>query len=57
MLFCKKNSISHQANKIKEEKPKPEEHEGIPQHHHCPHAKHRGDRNPKYHEEQEKDVT
>jgi hypothetical protein len=24
---------------------------------HCPHAKHHEDRNPKYHEEQQKDVT
>jgi hypothetical protein len=33
-------------------KPKPEEQERMPKHHHCPLAKHRGDRNPKYHEEQ-----
>jgi hypothetical protein len=41
----------------KEKKPKPEEHEGKPKHNHCPHARHRGDMNPKYHEEQHKDVA
>jgi hypothetical protein len=49
-----------EATKQKEEKrkePKPEEHEGMPQHQHCPLAKLRGDRNPKYHEEQHKDVA
>jgi hypothetical protein len=30
-------------------KPKPEEEETMPRHQHCPHAKHHGDRNPKYH--------
>jgi hypothetical protein len=39
------------------EKPKPEEQEGMPQHKHCPPAKRREDRNPKYHEEQQKDVA
>jgi hypothetical protein len=34
-------------------KPKPEEHEGMPQHQPCPHAKHCGDRNPKYRKEQQ----
>jgi hypothetical protein len=38
-------------------KPKPEEQEGMPQHHHCPLAKHHGDRNLKYHKEQQKDVA
>jgi hypothetical protein len=38
-------------------KPKSEEQEGMPQHQHCPLAKRRGDRNPKYHEEQQKDVA
>jgi hypothetical protein len=38
-------------------KPKPEEEEGMPQRQQCPHAKRRGDRNPEYHEEQEKDVA
>jgi hypothetical protein len=37
--------------------PKPEEQEGMPQHQHCPPAKHREDKNPKYHEEQQKDDT
>jgi hypothetical protein len=49
-----------QAIKQKEEKrkkPNPEEQEGMPQHRHCPPAKHRGDRNPQYHEEQQKDVA
>jgi hypothetical protein len=32
--------------------PKPEEQEGMPQHQNCPHAKHREDKNPKYHEKQ-----
>jgi hypothetical protein len=49
-----------EATKQKEEKmkkPKPEEQEGMPQCHHCPPAKRRGDRNPKFHEAQQKDVT
>jgi hypothetical protein len=37
--------------------PKPEEHEGMPQHQHCPHVKHSKDKNPKYHEEQYSDVA
>jgi hypothetical protein len=37
--------------------PKPEEQEGIPQHQHCPLAKHHEDKSPKYHEEQQKDVA
>jgi hypothetical protein len=37
--------------------PKPEELEGMPQHQFCPHAMRREDRNPKYHEEQQKDVA
>jgi hypothetical protein len=48
-----------ETNKHKEErrkKPKPEEQEGMPQHQHCPHAKRRGDLNPKCHEEQQKDT-
>jgi hypothetical protein len=47
-----------EATKQKEEKrkkPKPEEHEGMPQH--CPPEKRRGDRNPECHEEQQKDVA
>jgi hypothetical protein len=49
-----------EATKQKEEKRKrlePEEQEGMPQGQHCPPAKRRGDRNPKYHEEQQKDVA
>jgi hypothetical protein len=38
-------------------KPKPEEHEGIPQRQDCPPVKHRGDRNTKNHEKQQKDVA
>jgi hypothetical protein len=34
-----------------------EEEGGMPQHRHCPPAKRREDRNPKYHEEQQKDVA
>jgi hypothetical protein len=32
-------------------KPKPEQHEGMPQHEHCPLARRSEDKNPKYHEE------
>jgi hypothetical protein len=39
------------------EKPMPDEHEDMPQHQHSPLAKRRGDRNPKYHEEQHEDVA
>jgi hypothetical protein len=43
---------------LRRKRPKPdEEHEGMPQHRHCPHAKRREDRNPKYHEELQKDVA
>jgi hypothetical protein len=38
-------------------KPKPEEQESMPQRQHCPPAKRRGDRNPEYHEQQQKDVA
>jgi hypothetical protein len=34
-----------------------EEYEGIPQRQHYPLEKRHGDRNPKYHEEQQKDVA
>jgi hypothetical protein len=47
-----------EATKQKEEKRKkikPEE--GMPQRQHSPPAKRRGDRNPDYHEEQQKDVA
>jgi hypothetical protein len=60
-----KNAISYKKKQWrppskKEErrkKPKPEEHEGMPQHQHCPPEKRRGDKNPKCHEEQQKDVA
>jgi hypothetical protein len=39
------------------EKTQPEEQEGMPQHQHCPPAKRREDRNPKNHEEQQKDLA
>jgi hypothetical protein len=53
-----KSSGGRQAKRRKEKKkPKPEEREGMPQRQHCPPAKRRGDRNPKYHEEQPKGVA
>jgi hypothetical protein len=40
------------AMRGKPHKPEPEEHEeGMPQHEHCPPAKRREDRSPKYYEE------
>jgi hypothetical protein len=45
-----------EATKQREEKRKkhkPEEKEGLPQHHHCPLEKRRGDRNPECHEEEQ----
>jgi hypothetical protein len=56
ILLTRKSSMSYQAKRRKKKKPKPEEQEGMPQHGHCPPAKHRGDRNPKYHAGQQKDV-
>jgi hypothetical protein len=44
-------------NEEKRKKPKPEEHEGIPQREHCPLAERRGERNPNYHGEKQKDVA
>jgi hypothetical protein len=38
-------------NEERRKKPKPEEHEGMPQHRHSPPAKLCEDRNPKYYEE------
>jgi hypothetical protein len=46
------SSGDHRAKEERREKPKLEEHEGMPQHQHCPLAKRRYDRNPKYHEEE-----
>jgi hypothetical protein len=43
--------------KKKEEKPKLEEQEGMPQHQHCPPEKRRGNKNPQCHEERQKDVA
>jgi hypothetical protein len=43
-------------NKEEKNKEKTKEHEGMPQHQHCPPAKRRGDRNPKYNEDQQKDA-
>jgi hypothetical protein len=56
-FLTRKSSGAHQAKRRKEEKAKPEEHEGMPQHQHCPLEKRRGDRNPECHEEQQKDVA
>jgi hypothetical protein len=62
MLYIKKRFLHEKAaettkqNEEKRNKPKPEEHEGARQPPHCPLAKHRGDGNPKYHEEEQKDV-
>jgi hypothetical protein len=55
-----KENKAVEATKRKEEKrkkPKAEEQEGMPQHQHFPSEKRRGDRNPEYHEEQQKDVA
>jgi hypothetical protein len=49
--------VSTKQKEEKRKKTKPEEHEGKSQHEHCPLAKRRGDGNPKYHEEQLKDVA
>jgi hypothetical protein len=52
-ILTRKSSGGHQAKKKEErrEKPKPKEHEGMPQHQHCPPEKRRGDKNPECHEE------
>jgi hypothetical protein len=43
--FLKEKAVeATKQNEEKRKKPKPEEHEGMPQHHHCPPAKRRGDR-------------
>jgi hypothetical protein len=63
MTIYSKKSLQEkavEATKQKEEKrknPKPEEQEGMPQRQHCAPEKRHGDRNPKYHEEQQKDVA
>jgi hypothetical protein len=50
-LLTRKRSANHIAKRRKKnpQRPKPEEKDGMPQHQHCPLAKHRGDKNPKYH--------
>jgi hypothetical protein len=45
------------ARREKTHMPKPEEHEGMPQHQDCPPAKRREGRSPKYQEEQQKEVA
>jgi hypothetical protein len=55
-FLTRKSSGGHHA-KEKRKKPKPEEQEGIPQRQHYPPEERRGDRNPEYHEEQQKDVA
>jgi hypothetical protein len=55
--YNKEKQWRRTKQKEEEEKPKPEEHKGMPQRQHCPPAKHRGDRNLEYHEEQQKDVA
>jgi hypothetical protein len=52
-----KKQLRPPSKKRKDGKPKPEYQEGMPHHHYSPHAERRGDRNPKYHEEQQKDVA
>jgi hypothetical protein len=58
-ILTRKSSGGHQAKRIlkRRKKPKPEEQEGTPQRQNCPLEKHRGDRNPECHEEQQKDVA
>jgi hypothetical protein len=39
-FLIRKSSGGHQAKRIKEKKPKPEEQEGMPQRQHCPPIQH-----------------
>jgi hypothetical protein len=55
--FTRNSSACHQEKRRKEKKPKPEEHEGMPQRLHYPLEKRRDDRNPECHDEQQKDVA
>jgi hypothetical protein len=57
--FLAKKGVEATKQKESEKrgKPKPEEQERMPQRQHCPFEKRRGDRNPKCHEEQQKDVA
>jgi hypothetical protein len=60
VILARKGYENHQAKRRKEKKthtPKYEEHEGMPQLPHGSHAKRREDTNPKYHEEQQKNVA
>jgi hypothetical protein len=58
--YTRKNNETRQVKRSKHEEnhmPKPEEHEGMPQHQQCLHAKRREDGNPNSHEEQQNDVA
>jgi hypothetical protein len=55
--YKKKQHKPPSKKEEKRKKAKPEEHEGMPQRQYCPHAKHRGDRNPECYEQQQKDVA
>jgi hypothetical protein len=57
LFLLEKAAETPKQKEEKRENPKPEEHDGMPQHQHRPHAKRRGDRNPKYHEAKHKDVA
>jgi hypothetical protein len=58
MVFLQEKEVeATKQEKEKREDPKPEEEEGTPQHQHCPPAKRREDRSPKYQEEQHKGVA
>jgi hypothetical protein len=54
-FLTRKTAKATKQKAEKRGKPKPEEQEGMPQHQHCPPAKHHGNRNPNYHEDQQKD--
>jgi hypothetical protein len=56
-ILTRKSNGGHHAKRRNAEKRKPEEHEGMPQRQHCPHAKRREDWKSEYHEEQQKDVA
>jgi hypothetical protein len=49
--------VATKQKREKRKKPKPEEHEGMPQRQQCPREKRRGDRNLECHEEHQKDVA
>jgi hypothetical protein len=44
-LLQEKAAETTKQKEEKRKKPKPEEQEGMPQHQHCPPARHRGDKN------------